>query len=181
MPESIELPILGTGIAGRSRAVTAQKRQNIFIDIKPEKDKNELAAYGTPGLKLFCNVGEFPFRGMWWLQSENLLYGVSYDTFVEVRGDGTFVNRGTLNSLSGYVSMTDNGQQVMMVDGDNGYIYQPKTGDLPYIKPLKVGASYKSDGITVTVTMLQPYVTLYVTVGQSILMTAATGPVPTGT
>lgn len=180
MPESIELPILGTGIAGRSRAVTAQKRQNIFIDIKPEKDKNELAAYGTPGLKLFCNLGEFPLRGMWWLQSENLLYCVAYDTFVEVRGDGTFVNRGTLNSLSGYVSMTDNGQQVMLVDGDDGYIYQPKTGDLPYLKPLQVGSNYKSDGTTVTVTMLQPYVNLYITVGQSVSITANTGPVPSG-
>lgn len=179
MPDSIELPILGTGIAGRSRAVTAQKRQNIFIDIKPEKDKNELAAYGTPGLKLFCNVGEFPFRGMWWLQAENLLYGVAYDTFIEIRGDGTFINRGTLNSLSGYVSMTDNGQQVMMVDGDNGYIYQPKTADLPYIKPKNVGASYTTNGSVVTVTMDQVIVD-YITVGAPIGIEKGSGPVPTG-
>ena len=38
MPEAIVLPILGAGIAGRSKAVSAQKRQNLFLEVKPEKD-----------------------------------------------------------------------------------------------------------------------------------------------
>ena len=181
MPESLELPILGPGIAGRSRAVTAQKRQNLFIDIKPEKDKSSFVAYGTPGLVPFCYLGAPPVRGLWWLQSENLLFATLGNRFVEVHADGTFINRGTLETLSGYTSMADNGLQVMIVDGDNGYIYQPKTPDLPYIKPTSVGASYKTNGATVTVTMLQPFVNLYITVGQPVVLTNKFGPVPSGT
>ena len=181
MPESLELPILGSGIAGRSRAVTAQKRQNLFIDIKPERDKNELVAYGTPGLTPFCYLGAPQVRGLWWLQSNNLLFAVCGNKFVEVHADGAFINRGTLATQTGYVSMADNGLQVMVVDGDNGYIYQPKTADLPWVKPKSVQASYKTDGTTVVVTTLQPIIDLYITVGQSIVITQDTGPVVSGT
>ena len=181
MPESLELPILGPGIAGRSRAVTAQKRQNLFIDIKIEKDKNELVAYGTPGLTSFCYLGAPPVRGLWWLQADNLLFATIGDRFVEVHADGTFTNRGTLETLAGYTSMADNGLQVMIVDGDNGYIYQPHTGDLPFVKPKSVKASYSTNGTVVTVTTLQPIIDLYITVGQSITITQDTGPVVSGT
>ena len=76
MPEAVQLPILGPGITGRSRAVTAQKRQNLFLEVKPEKDKSLLVAYGTPGLKLFTDLGSNPSRGLWWFQSYNRLYTV---------------------------------------------------------------------------------------------------------
>jgi hypothetical protein len=50
MPSTIKLPILGPGVDGRSRAITAQVRQNIFLEVKKEQDKSALVAYGTPGL-----------------------------------------------------------------------------------------------------------------------------------
>jgi hypothetical protein len=134
MPETMQLPILGTGIAGRARAVSAQKRQNLFLEVKAEKDKTSLAAYGTPGLKYFSSLGASPIRGLWWYQATNRLFAVAYDQLVEISPDGTTVNRGTLMSTSGTVSMADNGLQLMIVDGLSGYIYQPTTGDLPYSK-----------------------------------------------
>jgi hypothetical protein len=134
MPESLQLPILGPGIDGRSRAVSAQKRQNLFMEEKPEADKTRLAAYGTPGLKPFSNLGEIPARGLWWFQAVNFLYAVSGTKFYEVRGDGTFTERGTLNTSAGIVSMADNGLQLMIVDGGNGYVYTPETADLAYTR-----------------------------------------------
>ena len=134
MPETMQLPILGPGVAGRSRAVTAQKRQNLFLEIKAEKDKSNLVAYGTPGLKPFISLGANPIRGLWWFQSQNRMFAVAYDQLVEIFPDGTQKNRGTLLTSSGTVSMTDNGTQLMIVDGVSGYIYQPTTGDLPYSK-----------------------------------------------
>mgnify|MGYP003348971119 FL=1 len=142
MPEAVQLPILGPGITGRSRAVTAQKRQNLFLEVKPEKDKSLLVAYGTPGLKLFTDLGSNPSRGLWWFQSYNRLYTVLYDELLEIYPDGTVFNRGQINSKSGTVSMADNGIQLMIVDGEDGYIYQPNTGDL----------SYSRTATTVTVT-----------------------------
>lgn len=142
MPETMQLPILGPGVAGRSRAVTAQKRQNLFLEIKPEKDKSNLVAYGTAGLKNFIDLGANPIRGLWWYQAVNRLFAVAYDQLVEIYPDGTTFTRGTLSSTSGTVSMTDNGTQMIIVDGSAGYIYQPTTAEL----------SYSRSGLAVTVT-----------------------------
>ena len=165
MPEAVQLPILGPGITGRSRAVTAQKRQNLFLEVKPEKDKSLLVAYGTPGLKLFTDLGSNPSRGLWWFQSYNRLYTVLYDELLEIYPDGTVFNRGQINSKSGTVSMADNGIQLMIVDGEDGYIYQPNTGDL----------SYSRTATTVTVTEV---LTTRVT-GQTIYV-AGDANIPTG-
>ncbi len=43
-------------------------------------------------------------------------------TLYEVYENTAFESRGTLNTNSGPVSMADNGLQLVMVDGDNGYI-----------------------------------------------------------
>ena len=127
MAETMQLPILGPGIAGRSRAVSAQKRQNLFLEIKGEQDKSNLVAYGTPGLKLFNSLGANPARGLWWFQAVNRLYSVAYNELIEILADGTTFNRGVLNTVSGTVSFSDNGTQLIIVDGSSGYIFQPTT------------------------------------------------------
>jgi len=144
MPETMQLPILGPGVAGRSRAVTAQKRQNLFLEIKPEKDKSNLVAYGTAGLKNFLDLGANPIRGLWWYQAINRLFAVAYDQLIEIYADGTTFNRGTLNSTSGTVSIADNGTQMIIVDGSAGYIYQPTTGDLQYTTSGFVATIYET-------------------------------------
>jgi hypothetical protein len=153
MPEAIVLPILGAGIAGRSKAVSAQKRQNLFLEVKPEKDKTNLAAYPTPGLTLFANAGKNPSRGLWWLQSLNLLYSVNANKLLEIDKDGVVTERGTLSTAEGTVSISDNAQQVIFVDGENGYIYEPKTLQLSYTYPASsVSNVYTRTGLAITVT-----------------------------
>lgn len=142
MPETMQLPILGPGISGKSKSVSAQKRQNIYLEIKPEHDKANIAAYGTPGLKPFAYLGAYPVRGMWWYQAQNRLYAVANQYLYEIYNDGTHVTRGTLKTSSGPVSISDNGQQLIIVDGVSGYIYQPTTIALNYVR----------NGTTVTVT-----------------------------
>ena len=153
MPEAIVLPILGAGIAGRSKAVSAQKRQNLFLEVKPEKDKTNLAAYPTPGLTLFANAGNNPSRGLWWLQSLNLLYSVNANKLLEIDKNGVVIERGTLSTAEGTVSISDNAQQIIIVDGENGYIYEPKTLQLSYTYPANsVSNVYSRTGLTITVT-----------------------------
>ena len=153
MPEAIVLPILGAGIAGRSKAVSAQKRQNLFLEVKPEKDKTNLAAYPTPGLTLFADAGKNPSRGLWWLQSLNLLYSVNANKLLEIDKNGVVTERGTLSTAEGTVSISDNAQQIIIVDGENGYIYEPKTLQLSYTYPANsVSNVYSRTGLTITVT-----------------------------
>jgi len=183
MAESIQLPLLGPGIDGRSKSVTAQKRQNLFMEVKQEKDKSNLVAYGTPGLKLFANFGNNPARGMWWWESKSTLFIVVYNKLYEVFSDGAFVVVGELNSTSGNVSMADNGLQLIIVDGQNAYIFQPNTGELTYNYPVQILRNYTFDSPNqiVTVTETQPYVTLCRYIGESIEFTSNTGNIPTGT
>lgn len=143
MAETMQLPILGPGVAGRSRAVTAQKRQNLFLEIKPEKDKSNLVAYGTPGLKYFTSLGANPVRGFWWFQAVNRLFAVAYDQLVEISPDGNVVNRGTLVTTTGRVSMADNGFQMIIVDGVSGYIFQPTTAELSYSRSGRVATIHE--------------------------------------
>jgi hypothetical protein len=138
MSETMQLPILGAGIAGRARAVSAQKRQNLFLEVKAEKDKSNLVAYGTPGLKFFASLGASPIRGLWWYQATNRLFAVAYNQLVEISPDGYTINRGQLLTTSGTVSMADNGLQLMIVDGVNGYIFTPTTGTLNYTRSGRV-------------------------------------------
>jgi hypothetical protein len=132
MPTTTELAILGPGISGRSKAISAQKRLNLYMEVRRDNDKSDLVAYGTPGLSPFVDFGNQPARGMWWFEAINTLFVVAYDQLLEVRGDGSYIERGTLETTAGNVSMADNGLQLMIVDGVTGYIYTPTTGDLAY-------------------------------------------------
>ena len=163
MPESIQLSVLGPGVEGRSKSIVAQKRQNLFLEVKAEKDKSNLVAYGTPGLKLISSLGNEPVRGIWWWEARNALFAVAYNQLYQVYSDGTFVSKGTLKTTTGNVSIADNGLQLMIVDGQNGYIFQPETGELTYNFPDYILRSYTVDATThvVTVVESQGYINLF--------------------
>lgn len=162
----LQLPILGAGISGKSKAVTAQKRQNLYLEIKPEEDKSKLVAYGTPGLLPFADLGASPARGIYWFQSYNVLMVAAGDAVYEITGAGTVTQVGEMDTSTGFVSIADNGQQVIFVDGQTGYIYQKSTANLDYSRT------------TTTVTVTE-YLHTRVS-GQSVSITA-TGLVADGT
>ena len=148
MPTSTELAILGPGISGRSKAISAQKRLNLYMEVRRDNDKSDLVAFGTPGLRPFVDFGNQPARGIWWYEAINTLFIVAYDQLLEIRGDGSYIPRGTLGTTVGNVSMADNGLQLMIVDGSaTGYIFTPTTGDLTYSKA--------TIGMTTTVTVTE--------------------------
>lgn len=181
MPTSTELRVLGPGISGRSKAISAQKRLNLYMEVRRDEDKSDLVAFGTPGLRPFVDFGNQPARGLWWFEAINTLFAVSYDRLLEIRGDGSYTERGVLNSKTGNVSMADNGLQLMIVDGANGYIYTPATAELAYTKPETLSRSYSQSGTTVTVTEPQSYITLARTAGDTVTVSNGTGGLVSGT
>ncbi len=181
MPTSTELRVLGPGISGRSRAISAQKRLNLYMEVRRDEDKSDLVAFGTPGLRPFVDFGNQPARGMWWFEAINTLFVVAYDQLLEVRGDGSYIERGTLATNAGNVSLADNGLQLMIVDGANGYIYTPQTAELSYTKPETLSRNYVQAATTVTVTEPASYVTLARTVGDSVVISNTTGGLVAGT
>lgn len=107
----------------QSASVEAQRTINLY----PQMDetgtgKNIAAFFGTPGLKLFCNLGTAPVRGII-TTSLGRVFAIAGLNLIEVMTDGTFMQRGQLITSSGRVGIADNGQMLMIVDGPNGYGY----------------------------------------------------------
>ena len=117
--------MFGLGNVGKSVNVNAQKRTNLYVEIHEDPESNGLTLYPTPGLASFVNFGANPIRGMW--QKGDYLYAVQGTTLWQIANDGTTVSRGTLLTNTVWVDMSDNGTQLMMVDGTYGYIFNTAT------------------------------------------------------
>ena len=118
-------PLFGVGISNKSVNVTAQKRINLYVEIQQDEDKTKLALYRMPGSSLFTTMGDTPIRGMYSLG--NFLYVIHRGTFWEINNAGVKTNRGSLVTTTGRVSIIDNGTQILIVDGTQGYYYTPAT------------------------------------------------------
>ncbi len=123
------ISIFGLGVQSKSSNVTAQKRVNMYLEISADADKNTVTAYGTPGLTRHASIGASPTRGMYALG--DYIYVVNLGKLWQVNNAGVAVEKGTLLTTTGRVSMADNGSvgdQLMIVDGTYGYIYTVSTG-----------------------------------------------------
>lgn len=84
---------------------------------------------GTPGLRLLATLGSGPVRGMWFTTT-GVFYVVSGQNLYSVTSSWVATNIGTLETSSGSVSMADNGIQLVIVDGVNGYYVTLGTSSL---------------------------------------------------
>lgn len=115
--------LFGLGIQSRSRAVTPAKLVNLYVEQRPMGERSQIVAYGTPGLDLFADAGDTPWRGLLAVATTDYLFGVHRGVFYQVDNTGTRTSRGTLNTVAGRADMTHNGTVVLIVDGTNGYTY----------------------------------------------------------
>lgn len=119
------VPLFGLGNVGKSVNVDAQKRTNLYAEIQQDSEKSTLTLYPTPGIQTFVNFGAYPSRGIY--KKGDFLYVVNNNTLWRVSNDGAMTNIGTLVTAQGRVDISDNGTQIIIVDGANGYIYNTST------------------------------------------------------
>jgi len=112
------------GYEGRSKSIDTRRFINLYPELNSQSSKGVASLVATPGLNLFASVAG-AIRGA--EQMGSLSYFVSAGTLYELNSAGSTTSRGTLNTTSGRVSMSNNGTQLMIVDGTNGYIYTPST------------------------------------------------------
>lgn len=115
------IPLFGSGVQSYSQVVTAQRRLNCFYDIRTDGDKSELILRGTPGTELWVELSSNIVRG--WRVVRELLYVVCGSVLYEITAAGATTNRGTIANGTNFVSVSDNGTQLIIVDGDSGYIF----------------------------------------------------------
>ena len=78
--------------------------------------------YGTPGLKLFSNLG-VNGQGRAGKVINDFLYCVCGSSVFKVAPDGSFFLLGSVATSTGKVWIANNKNQIMFVDGLEGYIY----------------------------------------------------------
>lgn len=98
----------------------------MYLEISGDGDKTNVVAYGTPGLTLHADIGESPNRCLYAVG--DYVYVVNQGTFWQVDNAGVKTSKGTLSTTAGRVGIADNGTQIMVVDGPNGYIYKIADG-----------------------------------------------------
>lgn len=143
------MELFGISQKGKSANVTAQNRLNCYLEPQPGDDRARVAIYGTPGLVLLTSFGETPVRGLY--QKGDFWYAVHRGTFWEVNNANVKTSRGMIGTSSGKVYMADNGQQLMITDGQAGYIYFFND-----IAPVGI-ASITNSGLVATLTTSAPH------------------------
>lgn len=115
-------PLFGLGQQGKAPTVTAERHLNLFAEFVIDADKTNVAFYGTPGWTLFSSAnGDTPIRG--WLAIGDLIYYVHRGTFYSINNAGTRTSLGTMNTTEGKVDLAFNGENILIVDGTNSYVY----------------------------------------------------------
>jgi len=99
--------------------------QNMYLEVAQSTDaKANYYLLKIAGLKNFTidsiNLGSN--RGMITTGGYRT-FTVVGSSFIEITSDGSKINRGTLRTLNGVVSMAENGFQLILVDGTDGWIF----------------------------------------------------------
>lgn len=126
----MKLPLAGGAYEGRSPNISPEVCLNYFY----EKSGENESLVSTPGAQLHVNADSGPVRGG--IEYNGKAYFVVGNKLYEVNSAGSAIERGTLNTLTGRVSMAHNGvraganQQIFIADGTQRYIYDNTTSTL---------------------------------------------------
>lgn len=122
------IPFATSSYRHDSLPISAQRALNLYAERQPPNAKTQVSVHGSPGITLFATAGAGPVRGFHMLGG--LLYVVAGPWLYSVTNAPVPVvtQLGGQISGSGVVSMDDNGDELVIVNGANGYIYDTTSG-----------------------------------------------------
>lgn len=122
MPRLALADFPGPSYTERSIGISADRTVNLFpVVVRPEVRPPELALVGTPGLTPFCTLPGAPVRNLH-TATNGRVFAAAGSHLYELFEAGTFVERGAVTAGTQRVSMDDNGQAAMLVDGTAGWV-----------------------------------------------------------
>ncbi len=114
----------------RSRPINSQRLVNLYAEANPPDSKEPLVLIGTPGLKLFADLGDKSINGLHVMKG-TLFAVVGADVYtVNAAGIGTLIGDIGINEQR--VEMEDNGTQVVILKED-GTAYVATTASVVQI------------------------------------------------
>lgn len=120
------VPFVGATYEMEATSFDHQRCVNLYpIASESGSSKSVAALRGTSGLSEFCTIGGGAIRGG--IESASRAFFVSGNGFYEVFADGTSTLHGTLNTATSRIDIEENPTQVMLIDGEYGYIFNKTT------------------------------------------------------
>lgn len=119
-----QLPFAVESYPSRSKPVSSQRLVNMYAEMQPEEvnAKFQLVLFGAPGATEFAEIGSGPIRGFHYMRG--VMYVVSGTGFYSVTSAGVGTSLGSgIQVGTGPVGIDDNGVEIMITDGVNGFIY----------------------------------------------------------
>ena len=118
------LPVAFESYQSRSRPFSAQRLINLYWETAPEMGKSQGILYKRPGESLFTTAGDGLIRGAHEMAGE--YYVISGEEAFKVNEDGSTTFLGTVPGTD-FVDMDDNGTEIAVVAGTDGYILTSST------------------------------------------------------
>lgn len=116
---------IGPSYTLQSVNVDCQRCVNLFPEINAlgtGKEREVAALVPTPGLSLLLTLSGGTTRGGW-SASNGQFFAVGGNKLYRISSSWVATELGTLNTSTGSVSMSDNGSQLVIVDGNYGYVW----------------------------------------------------------
>ena len=119
---------VGPSYQSRVRRFDAQRLINYYIELDETgggKGGEPAVLIGTPGLKFLQTIGPGPIRGLYTVSNTNVSIVVSGNSVYQISNalSAPVQIIGNLSTDIGSVSIADNGNQVVIVDGQFGYYF----------------------------------------------------------
>lgn len=126
------VPFVGATYEMEAVSFDNQRCVNLYPIISESGTSKSVAALrGTSGLSEFVDFGGGSVRGG--LESSNRCFFVVGNNFYEVDEIGTKTLHGTIDTFVGLVDMQENPTQIMLIDGQYGYIFNKTANTLSKI------------------------------------------------
>lgn len=117
----MKIPFATNSYKSPSLPISAQRVVNMYAEREPPDAKTDVAVFGHPGIVEFATCGVGPVRGAH--KMGGIAYFVSGTRLYSVSATGVSLDLGGSVTGTGPVSMDDNGTQLVITNGVNGYIY----------------------------------------------------------
>lgn len=159
----MRIPLLGGAYTAQSLIANAQRCVNLYPEQNPGDSPVQATHYPTPGLTIITRNGDSPEvpdigpgRGLYWA-SNNQLYGVIGLTLYLIDSNWQYTLLGMLDDdLTTPVSMIDNGNYLVVVDGPSGYTVELATNTFAKIVDVNFLGADRTDYIDTFVTFNRP-------------------------
>jgi hypothetical protein len=115
----MRIPFVGPSNTARSYNAAVERAVNCYLEKNDDPDR-PWVLYGTPGMTLRATLGVAAPRGA--IEMGSLTYWVSGNTVYKMTSGYVATSLGTIGTSTGRVGMATNGTEVLIVDGNKGWL-----------------------------------------------------------